>query len=82
MKKRNVAKQILRLLVTEGHLTLGDIARRLRLHAGTAIHQRMTDLRKRHGKDAIVCYRDTTGRYRYFIDPKRKAALRQIAEAA
>jgi hypothetical protein len=83
MKKKTIGKQILSLLVAEGHLTLGDIMRRLRLPAGTAAFQRMSELRKVLGEGSILCYRcKVTGRYRYFVNPAKKDKARKFLEVA
>jgi hypothetical protein len=80
MKKRNVGKSILRLLAKDGHMTLGDIMRRLRLPVGTAAHQRITEMRKKYGEDVIVCDKQG-GRWVYWMPSRKRAELRKELEA-
>ena len=67
MKQRLVGRQLLRFFADNPSLpgwTLGDLMDALRLHAGTATHQRITELRQAGW--SIRCNRE--GReWRYYV---------------
>jgi hypothetical protein len=81
MKKRYVGKNILRLLASErGSLpgmTLGDIARALGLPVGTAIGERIRELRGR-GYDIRCAKFDNRFRY-YILTRERERVRKEIA---
>lgn len=78
MKKRYVGKRILALLAREGEmpgLTLLEIGKRLGLVIGTAVGERVRELRGR-GYD-IRCAKYQDGRYRYWMPYRERQKLQK-----
>lgn len=75
MTKRYIGKRIVRFLAEHGAFpgfTLGDICEALRLHPGTAAHQRITEARRK-GFD-IRCHKDGD-HWRYWLPYKQRQAV-------